>query len=187
MHIRALAEDIHQTNRDKGFWDKERNMGEARFLIISELSEAIEAHRNGMVANLKAFSFHEKHNINDYVVNFKTFIKDTPADELADAAIRILDLVEGTFDEEEKSMFYIFCEENNRTLSGIENFGEALLKIACYITRSYDDKMSIARYLHLAFSGLKTLAAEIDIDLFEHMDLKLRYNKTRARLHGKAY
>jgi NTP pyrophosphatase (non-canonical NTP hydrolase) len=39
------AFDIHQTAKDKGFWDKERNDAECIALMHSELSEALEALR----------------------------------------------------------------------------------------------------------------------------------------------
>ena len=41
------AKEIHETARDKGWWDKERNDGELIALMHSELSEALEALRHG--------------------------------------------------------------------------------------------------------------------------------------------
>lgn len=43
----AMAADIHQTARDKGWWDAERNDAELIALMHSELSEALEALRHG--------------------------------------------------------------------------------------------------------------------------------------------
>lgn len=45
--LNTLAAKIHETARDHGFWDKERNFGEMIALMHSELSEALEAHREG--------------------------------------------------------------------------------------------------------------------------------------------
>lgn len=42
-----LQNDVHQTAKAKGWWDKERNDGEAIALMHSELSEALEALRHG--------------------------------------------------------------------------------------------------------------------------------------------
>ena len=67
--LRELAELCHETAREKGFWDKKRNIGEALMLIVTELAEAMEAHR---VCDQE---------------NFK--------EELADTFIRLLDLCGG--------------------------------------------------------------------------------------------
>lgn len=45
--IDELAVVIHQTARDHGFWDKERNFGEMLMLVTSELAEALEEDRAG--------------------------------------------------------------------------------------------------------------------------------------------
>ena len=42
-----LARDIHQTAKDKGWWDEARNDGGIIALMHSELSEALEALRHG--------------------------------------------------------------------------------------------------------------------------------------------
>lgn len=45
--LNDLAQRINDNARDKGFWDGERNMGEMLMLAVSELSEALEEHRDG--------------------------------------------------------------------------------------------------------------------------------------------
>lgn len=42
-----LSFDIHRNAEEKGFWDEERNMGEMIALMHSELSECLEAIREG--------------------------------------------------------------------------------------------------------------------------------------------
>jgi NTP pyrophosphatase (non-canonical NTP hydrolase) len=67
--LNELAELCHSIAVEKGFWEKERNIGEALMLIVTELAEAMEGYRK---------QDHE---------NFK--------EELADAFIRLLDLCGG--------------------------------------------------------------------------------------------
>lgn len=67
--LNELSAICHSIAVEKGFWEKERNVGEALMLIVTELSEAMEAHR-----------------IEDHA-NFK--------EEIADSFIRLLDLCGG--------------------------------------------------------------------------------------------
>ena len=119
------AKIIFQNNKEKGFWDNTINIGERLMLIVSELGEAMEAHRKGLFADFELFEKEmQANNRFDYAFeySFKLHIKDTFEDEIADTLIRILDLAGGT-----------------------------------------------------------------GIDLEKHINAKVRYNKTRPRLHGKKY
>ncbi len=59
----------HGIAKEKGFWDQERNIGEALMLVVTELAEAMEGHRIKDTANFK--------------------------EEIADAFIRLFDLCGG--------------------------------------------------------------------------------------------
>lgn len=72
----AMQAAVHENARNKGWWDEERNAGEAIALMHSELSEALEALRNG--------------NPQDSKVPF-----DNLSVELADCIIRIMDFAGG--------------------------------------------------------------------------------------------
>lgn len=47
LSLNKLAADIHQVSIEHGFWEKDRNFGEQLMLAVSELSEALEADRDG--------------------------------------------------------------------------------------------------------------------------------------------
>ncbi len=67
--LSELCEYCHGIAREKGFWDKERNVGEALMLVVTEIAEAMEGYR------------HEDHD------NFR--------EEIADAFIRLFDFCGG--------------------------------------------------------------------------------------------
>ena len=110
MEIKELQKEIHQNNVAKGFWeDKEtKNVPELLMLCVSELSEALEAHRKGRMNRLRVFNQdlgYARVTIEDFTEGnenlrwlknrFETEIKDTFEDEIADTVIRLLDLSEG--------------------------------------------------------------------------------------------
>lgn len=109
-YMNELAKTIHERAKEKGFYERQFNLGEKLMLINTELSETLEADRNGRRADLPALEnrFNELVNsMNMEVVKpenvenlkkeffeacFKKYVKDTVEDELADSVIRLLDI-----------------------------------------------------------------------------------------------
>ena len=69
LTIKQWCELCHGIAKEKGFWNKERNIGEALMLIVTELAEAMEGYRHKDDANFR--------------------------EELADTFIRLFDLCGG--------------------------------------------------------------------------------------------
>lgn len=88
MSLNKLAQEIFKINAEKGFHDKEINVGESLMLVVSELGEAVEAHRKDKFANF--FLYVNNLNEENKFDKFELSIKDTFEDEMADALIRIL-------------------------------------------------------------------------------------------------
>ncbi len=118
--LNDLAQVIHQNAKDKGFFEKEKNIGEMLCFIHSEVSEALEADRKNNYCQKKSIDYMNQCEWS--LSHFRDNIKNTFEDELADVIIRVLDL----------------C----------------------------------------AYKG---------IDIEKHILMKMRYNLTREKYHGKKY
>ena len=94
MEIRELQKEIHKNAISKGFYDKGQNFGTSLMLVVSELGECIEAHRQNDWCDIKAFNEVMVNETFDFETCFKKYVKDTVQDEIADAFIRILDMCE---------------------------------------------------------------------------------------------
>ncbi len=75
--ISELQREIHRTAVEHGWWDKERPIGEVLMLAVTELSEAMEAYREGNPESEKINGFSKVE------------------EELVDTIIRILDFAGG--------------------------------------------------------------------------------------------
>jgi len=94
--LNSICLDIYEANKLKGFDVSKENVGQTLMLVNSELCEALEAHRKGKTANLTLFL--SEHNgkwerPSHDAFSFQSTIKDSFEDELADAFIRLMDLV----------------------------------------------------------------------------------------------
>ena len=97
-----LKDKAHENAVKHGFWDNKPSDEHFLCLVISELMEAVEADRKGKRAYSKeVYNRHIQENHEKYgddcagndLCTFEALIKDTVEDELADAAIRLLDLI----------------------------------------------------------------------------------------------
>ena len=93
-NLNKTAHEIYLNNKEKGFWDLERNKLEMLMLIVSELAEAAESIRVNKHASIHDMT-QAMINGADFKYAFMLHVKDSFEDEIADALIRILDMCGG--------------------------------------------------------------------------------------------
>jgi len=96
--MNELRDKIYKNAKDKGFWDQERNIGEALMLIVTELAEGLETHRStGKIKLVDSMVKKAMTEMSDeeFKEHFAVMVKDSFQDEMADSIIRILDLCGG--------------------------------------------------------------------------------------------
>lgn len=99
MTLTTLSKEAHDNAVAKGFYDgknKDRSFAELVMLVVTELSEAVEADRNHVrnptQYEVSYYADHADFTDHDVIVGFKATVKDSIGDEIADSIIRIGDL-----------------------------------------------------------------------------------------------
>lgn len=184
QNLNILAQQIHENAKAKGFWDQPRNTGEVFMLIVSELSEALEADRKGRRASLEGYELYKRDAGFDVDV-FKAQIKDTFEDEIADVVIRILDWC---FVERLNIEIDLYEEHGDFELDNDVNIGQVLLEMTSWVCKAYNDNFTPQEAcLNAVLILAKNLSIHLHFDLQRHIELKMQYNATSERMHGKKY
>ena len=172
-----------------GFHDVELSIPHYLMLVVSELGEAIEADRCGRRADMIAFE-ERIHVYPDEVERFRAYVKDSVEDELADVCIRLFDLC-GTlgiypcFDS-----FDAVCESYRSQLRGKSFCEQCYYLSSCFFEFDYGDSDNVVRVPHCVGTALCLLfcmAEDMCIDIWRHIDMKMKYNSRRIYRHGKLY
>lgn len=188
--LNRYAKDCHQRAVAKGFWDGTHSVGHYLMLVASELCEAVEADRLGKWAKLTTEQIEELRGLEGaaYAQAFLRMIKDTVGDEIADAVIRLLDLLGWMLKDRALSEKEVEVDLGVSAfhIAGEMTLADALwpiLQEACCHCDMYAHRYAIL----YAIKSLELLCDHLGIDLMTHIDLKLKYNETRPAKHGKKY
>lgn len=175
-NIVPLALYAHQQAVAKGFWEEKHHEDHYLMLVLTELAEAVEADRKYNWAMLAPASIDTLEQLDGapYAQMFLREVKDTVEDEIADACIRLLDLIGSKAKEdEEMSVIYVCPSYCQKTLT-------RMLFRVCKTINGEDP-------LNYPLSILKSISEYYKFDLMTHIRLKIKYNETRPALHGKMY
>lgn len=162
----------------------EENLSDEHFLclVISELMEAVEADRIGKYANKERFDYYmslKERSDDEFIYAFKYDIKDSVEDELADSCIRLLDLA-GLRGYDLDSFDY---EGSDTEDYSNMSFTESMFRICVYITDNF-----YKAELFVLLNEIFDFCHDRNIDIFWHIEQKMKYNELRSYKHGnKAY
>lgn len=187
MDYSSFIKEAFDIAKDHGFHDVELPVNHFIMLIITEISEMVEADRKNKRCQLDNFG---KAGIvmnldSGFVTKFENQVKDTLEDEMADACIRIFDLA-GTFGwklsdaKSEEVGYRAYCYVSQR------KFTEIAYTLCNILTSNGPDRHNEQKCVS-ALSFMESWAKDLHIDLAWHIEQKMAYNKSRVRLHGKQY
>lgn len=164
-----------------GFHDKYHSDAHWMMLIVSEMTEAIQADRKGRHALIEQFNKTLKVTDFGFKNTFERCIKGSVEEELADIVIRCLDFAGNMNVDIDFSVRPVYI---NKRSSFIENIF-AISKII------YEPKFGVGESIYDKINRVITstfyLAEILDIDLLWHIEQKMKYNELRPMLNGKKY
>lgn len=166
--LNKLAKEVFEINKTKGYHDEDYSNETFLMLIVTELSEAVEAHRRGKRANVNSFDFGINDVGSDFTAAFEHCIKNTIEDELADTVIRLLDL-SGLRE------IGITSDKFNKTFNG--SFPENIYEIL----RSFVRPNGLGIKISVLIRDVEDLCNQMNIDLWMHVNLKLLYNQIKPK------
>ena len=161
-----------------GFHNEEKSDEYWFMLIITEISEAIDADRKDKHAFIEEFNKVIK--LTDYSSKktFERCIKGSIEDELADIVIRCLDFagMQKINVEQRIILSYIVSKKK----SFVENMYAIVRDITNY-------KYTNEELINYAFRQVLRVAEFYNIDILWHIEQKMKYNEMRPMLNGKKY
>lgn len=181
MKIQEYIEQVHQTAVEHGWHEEPQDNEYWLMLIITEICEMIAADRKNRHANRQLFEHRLEVDPNDpdnrFKEWFKTYIKDTFEDELADVCIRTFDFMGETgIKAEQLAKVHIEIPDD---------FGQQHLLKQCFdLTGNITDSETPAITCANILAVIERLATIYDVDLEWHIKQKMRYNKLRQWKHG---
>lgn len=185
INLNKLRDEAYQNAVEHGWHDEELSDEHFLCLVISELMEAVQAERKGKHADRIQFDNYmslRERSEEEFKYAFTHGIKDSVEDELADACIRLLDLAGlRNVDLGEVDVDELKCSE------GFFNwtFTESIYSIVSDITdKDYIETHSLESYMRVSLREIMSFCVKKGIDISWHIEQKMKYNRTRPRMHG---
>ena len=147
-------------------------------LIMTEMAEAIEADRNGRRADME--SFNERMSNLDgsdecFKEMYKRYIKGSIEEEFADVVIRVLDMAQEVHGDRMRWLgYYPWGQVYQEDKSFIENAWYFIREVLNWGTMNISDSVSF----------MFDWAQDLGIDLWQHIEWKMKYNELRPYKHG---
>lgn len=197
--LASLAEEAFKNADKHGFYTESTEIETALMLIITEMSEAVQADRTNRHGSIEDYES-EIQMGRDIPTAYKNSLEGTVESEFADIAIRILSLL-GWIDSktpiklksdsilaDEYGIGKIQLMVHNTINKG--SIAKDLYRLNGYFSRLVDNESCswlVSDTLQEILMRVFAIAHNYNIDLMEHIKLKMKYNESRPYLHGCKY
>ena len=161
-------------------------------LIITKMAEAVQADRKNRHGSIEDYES-EIQMGRDIPTAYKNSLEGTVESEFADIAIRILSLL-GWMNSKKPISFesdYILTDEYQvgrliYNISIVKSFYRLNKQFGSFVDNENHDWYTAKKLQHILMRVF-AIAHNNNIDLMEHIKLKMKYNESRPYLHGCLY
>lgn len=177
--LAKLQQRIWDVATAHGWHEKPISTAQYCGLIMTEMAEAVEADRNSrrsMDAEFKSVLAFETANKDSYFMAcYKYYIKGSIEEEFADVVIRVLDMAQEVHGDKMRWLgYYPYSQVYQEKESFIENAWYFIREVLNWGTMNISDCVSF----------MFDWAQHLGIDLWQHIEWKMKYNELRPYKHG---
>lgn len=181
--LNELSKQAHASAVKMGFYSENYSNEHYLMLVITEIAEMVEADRENKRANMWIFNDWQENDLSTFTEAFEKFVKNTVEDEMADVAIRLLDLAGWKGADCYLNPFGTYGKYGVINTFDYLTFTEKCYGLAEILLDDTSIDITIQRSLHY----LDEMSSSMCINLQEHIELKMTHNETREFKHGKRY
>lgn len=187
MNLNSLRDKAYKIACEHGFHDKEYSDKHWLMLVITELSEAVEADKKDSYfdsENNDVDAFYRAVQRKGFSTAFETYVKDTVSDEIADVVIRCLDFCGMKKFDLSETQEMIEDDKPDPCPDETDIMTEIVYNITSLLfNHSRESELRVQDVIIQIFG----LSEHLHIDLEWHIEQKMKYNSLRPYKHGKEY
>ena len=189
--LEVLSKQAYESAKDKGFYPGTGTTFHLMFIIV-EMCEVLQADRKDRHGSIEDYESEIEMGM-DIHTAYRNTLEGTVESEFADIAIRILSLLGSIMDIEK---VYLMEDEDlideyklAEFIFGFDLVEDLYRLIEKIGVCDLDDSLNwyLVKHLQEILVDIFAIAHSNNINLMEHIRLKMKYNETRPYLHGYKY
>lgn len=192
IDLNRLRDEAYQNAVEHGWHDEDLSTEHFLCLIISELMEAVQAERKGKRSDAAKFNewqgnnipFSEETRVRRFQEDFEAYIKDSVEDELSDVCIRIFDLAGLLGVSFLGVKFPLKIRDEIYKYKSQKTFTEWSYDLTRFIGNYNPWHITTLDFFVNILQEVFIMSKIKGFDLLLHIEQKMKYNRTRPRMHG---